>query len=87
MDYFVSKSPSNVLKDERSSVKSLLTSAGPSRESAPPFTMAIWDEWGKVCILAKIEASFTITYDTNYGKQVRRSLFCIFTYPSKQFSK
>ncbi|KAI1306003.1 Lysosome-associated membrane glycoprotein 5 [Halotydeus destructor] len=29
----------------------------------------MWDENGKVCILAKIDASFTITYESSYGKQ------------------
>lgn len=37
------------------------------KERPPPFVNALWDENGKVCILAKIEASFTITYDTKYG--------------------
>lgn len=39
------------------------------KEQPPPFHFAVWDENGKICILAKFDASFTITYDTKYGKQ------------------
>ena len=39
------------------------------KEQAPPFHFAVWDETGKICILAKLDASFTITYNTKYGKQ------------------
>jgi hypothetical protein len=39
------------------------------KEKAPPFHFAVWDETGKICILAKLDASFTITYNTKYGKQ------------------
>ena len=39
------------------------------KQQVPPFYFAVWDESGQVCILAKLEASFTITYDTKYGKQ------------------
>lgn len=39
-------------------------------ETPPPFHFAVLDEdTGKICILAKFDASFTITYDTKYGKQ------------------
>src|SRR5687767_13017627 len=38
-------------------------------ETPPPFHFAVLDEdTGKICILAKFDASFTITYDTKYGK-------------------
>lgn len=39
------------------------------KEQAPPFHFAVWDESGNICILAKLEASFTITYESKYGKQ------------------
>lgn len=39
------------------------------REKPPPFHFAVYDEQNKICILAKFDASFTITYDTKYGKQ------------------
>lgn len=39
------------------------------KEQAPPFHFAVWDETGRICILAKLDASFTITYNTKYGKQ------------------
>ena len=40
------------------------------KEKVPPFHFAVLDDdTGKICIMAKFEASFTITYDTRYGKQ------------------
>ena len=39
------------------------------REKPPPFHFAVYDEQNKICILAKFDASFTITYDTKYGSQ------------------
>ena len=39
------------------------------REVAPKFHFAVYDEQSKICILAKFDASFTITYDTKYGPQ------------------
>lgn len=41
-----------------------------SKETSPKFTYAVWDENGKICILAKFEAAFQITYETSNGKQV-----------------
>lgn len=41
----------------------------PKRENKPPFHYAVWDESGSICILAKFDASFTVTYNTRYGKQ------------------
>ncbi|CAG2119093.1 unnamed protein product, partial [Medioppia subpectinata] len=42
----------------------------PTKQPAPAFTFTTWDENGLICILAKIEASFTITYDIEGGTQV-----------------
>lgn len=39
------------------------------QEQPPPFHLAVWDDQGKICILAKVDASFTITYATKYGDQ------------------
>ena len=43
-----------------------------TKESAPPYTFAAWNERGRICLLVKLDAMFTITYDASYGKQVRR---------------
>lgn len=40
-----------------------------NKQPAPKFTYAVWDDNGLVCILAKFEATFTITYDTPHGEQ------------------
>lgn len=39
-------------------------------ETAPSFTFFGRDEHGKICILAKFEAIFTITYEATSGSQV-----------------
>lgn len=39
------------------------------KESAPFYSYAAWDNWGKICLLLKLDAMFTVTYETNYGKQ------------------
>ena len=44
----------------------------PTRQPAPAFTFTVWDESGSICILAKIEASFSITYDIKGGTQVKK---------------
>lgn len=45
-----------------------------SKEAGPKFTFSAWDDSGKICILAKLEAVFTITYESNYGQQVSSGL-------------
>jgi hypothetical protein len=40
------------------------------KEKPPPFHFAVLDDdTGKICIMAKFDASFTITYETRYGPQ------------------
>lgn len=40
------------------------------KQKPPPFHYAVWDDdTGNICILAKMDASFTITYNSAYGKQ------------------
>ena len=46
---------------------------GPAKETPPSFTFAAWDDYGRICILAKFEAVFTINYETKFGTQA--SLF------------
>lgn len=41
-----------------------------AKESAPLYSFAAWDPWGKICLLLKLDAMFTISYQTRYGKQV-----------------
>jgi len=51
-------------------VTSLVDRFHSSEETPPSFHFAVLDEeTGKICILAKFDASFIITYDTKYGKQ------------------
>ncbi|UYV74782.1 LAMP5 [Cordylochernes scorpioides] len=40
-----------------------------TKEQAPPFTFAVWEPNGKICLLAKIAATFTISYPSNSGTQ------------------
>jgi hypothetical protein len=40
-----------------------------AKESAPLYSFAAWDPWGKICLLLKFDAMFTISYKTRYGKQ------------------
>ncbi|XP_035215812.1 lysosome-associated membrane glycoprotein 5-like [Stegodyphus dumicola] len=40
-----------------------------AKDIAPDFTFAVWDPSGKICILAKFSASFTITYPSQGGEQ------------------
>ncbi|XP_074595846.1 lysosome-associated membrane glycoprotein 5 [Brevipalpus obovatus] len=40
-----------------------------TKEAGPKFTFSAWDDGGKICILAKLEAVFTITFESNYGQQ------------------
>ena len=40
------------------------------KEKPPPFHFAVLDDdTGKICIMAKFDASFTISYETRYGQQ------------------
>lgn len=41
-----------------------------NKQPAPKFTWAVWDENGMVCILAKFEATISITFETPSGPQV-----------------
>jgi len=40
-----------------------------TKDSAPPYTFAAWNERNRICLLVKLDAMFIITYDTSYGKQ------------------
>lgn len=41
-----------------------------NKQAAPKFSYAVWDEQGMVCILAKFEATLTITFYTPSGAHV-----------------
>jgi hypothetical protein len=41
----------------------------PTKQPAPAFTFTIWDDSGLICIMAKFEATFIITYDVQGGTQ------------------
>ena len=45
-----------------------------TKESAPFYSFAAWNNRGKICLLVKLDALFTITYDASYGKQVINKL-------------
>ncbi|XP_054169082.1 lysosome-associated membrane glycoprotein 5-like [Oppia nitens] len=51
------------------STKPPLVTGLPTKQPAPAFTFAVWDENGFICILAKFEASFTVTYDIKGNTQ------------------
>lgn len=40
------------------------------KTAAPLFTFPVWDETGRLCILAKFDAQFTINYPSQTGTQV-----------------
>lgn len=41
-----------------------------NKQAAPKFSYVVWDEQGMVCILAKFEATLTITFYTASGAHV-----------------
>lgn len=41
-----------------------------NKQAAPKFSYVVWDEQGMVCILAKFEATLTITFYTPSGAHV-----------------
>ena len=41
-----------------------------TKESAPYYSFAAWNNRGKICLLVKLDASFKITYKASYGEQV-----------------
>ena len=58
--------------DQKSSNKSTTSKESKikkPKESAPYYSFAAWDNWGKICLLLKLDAMFTISYETGYGKQ------------------
>ncbi|RWS28660.1 lysosome-associated membrane glyco5-like protein [Leptotrombidium deliense] len=68
----------NVLQNEQISQESPRTSKPSSKssnsshvtkEAAPRFTYAAWDDKGKICLLAKFEVQFQITFTTSVKDQ------------------
>lgn len=41
-----------------------------NKQAAPKYSYVVWDEQGMVCILAKFEATLTITFYTHSGAHV-----------------
>ena len=41
-----------------------------TKESAPYYSFAAWNNRGKICLLVKLDATFKITYEASYGEQV-----------------
>ena len=54
-----------------------------SKESAPYYSFAAWNNRGKICLLVKLDATFKITYEASYGEQVSSSFAIYVAFKNK----